>query len=310
MAQRKALILGASSLVGRHFLGRIGGEPIATYNTRPIVGGVHFDAVRMGLRDIVPDPDALSVAMLLLGDTNPDACAGDPVRSQAVNVDAIKSIVDRLAEWRVPVVFTSSEFVFDGQAGNYRESDVAKPILVYGRQKLEIEQYIERRVRDYAIVRLPKIYGVVVNDGTLFSNWIRQIKAGGEIRCAHNQRFSPLFIDDAVTALTTFATTPLRGLFHVAGLTGASRLELLELLLASIRRFRSVDTRVTPCSIDDFKVLERRPHDVTMCSDAFVAATGARPRTVADVIASMVERVFASPIGESDLAGSKAYGSA
>lgn len=272
---RKVLVLGASSFVGRHLLARLDPtQTIATYNRKAIPNAIRFDSVSMPLASIIPDPAALRSTVILLGDTQPDSCVADRTLSQAVNVDGLKRVVDTLAGWNIPIIFTSSEFVFDGRKGNYIEGDSPSPILLYGRQKLEMERYLESTTTDFAILRLAKVYGETPGDGTLFSSWLPSLLKQGAIPAARDQFFSPIFVEDVVDAVLTIMKKDVRGLYHAAGPVGASRVELLNLLREEVSKRRDVAADIVPCSIHDFNLPERRPENVTMRPDKLVADTG------------------------------------
>ncbi|GAF90443.1 unnamed protein product, partial [marine sediment metagenome] len=139
----KILILGGSSLMGRSIAAALGPRRIvATYCSREIDGGVFFDARSMSLPDILKPADKFSHALILLGDTKPDSCISDPVRSRALNVDALKNILQYLRDQKIVPVFFSTEAVFDGKTGIYRENDQPNPLMLYAQQKLEIESHI------------------------------------------------------------------------------------------------------------------------------------------------------------------------
>ena len=73
---KKVLILGSSGFIGKHLFEELGKEnAIATYHSRSIEGGIHFDALSMKLSDIVKNPSNISVAIILLGNTKIDSCA-------------------------------------------------------------------------------------------------------------------------------------------------------------------------------------------------------------------------------------------
>ena len=94
---KRILVLGGSSFVGRHLRQHWQARPyLATFNANAFEGGVRFDSVSMRLSDAVGDLTAYSHAVMLLGDTQPDSCIADPARSQAVNVDSLKVVIDDL----------------------------------------------------------------------------------------------------------------------------------------------------------------------------------------------------------------------
>src|SRR5947209_1253004 len=59
----------------------------------------------------------------------------DPVRGRAVNVEATARLADWCARRVRRLVYTSTDLVFDGSKGWYREDDPAHPVLAYGRTK-------------------------------------------------------------------------------------------------------------------------------------------------------------------------------
>ena len=140
---KKILILGGSGYVGRHLFKKLGAQrAIATYHNRFLEGGVHFDSLNMNLSQIVKDASDISHAVILLGDIYPHSCAVDPQKSNKLNIASIQKIIDDLTKWNIKSIFASSEYLFDGEKGYYREDDPPTPILLYGKQKLAIENYL------------------------------------------------------------------------------------------------------------------------------------------------------------------------
>ncbi len=270
------LVFGGSSFVGRHLFEtqNTADSIVATYCANPFPGMVEFDSHRDRVDALINPGDDIEHAVLLLGDTQPDSCFADPVRSQRLNVESIINLLDQLFELNIRPVFASSEFVFDGDNGGYVETDEAEPILLYGAQKLEVERYIENHCDDFTILRLAKIYGFTPGDGTLFTGMLEMVQARAEAPCATDQRFSPVWVGDVVSAVMASMNDRLTGTYHVAGPVGLSRMELLELLLAEARLHRDLAFSPKPCSIHDFDLPEKRPLDVSMRADKLVDASG------------------------------------
>lgn len=290
----RILILGGSSYVGRQLFARLGPDrAIATYNSHPMLNGVHFDSLSMRVSDVLERPETISHAVILLGDTDPETCAADPARSDLLNVQSIKRIVDDLLGLQIKPVFTSSEFVFDGGRGNYTETDPVNPILLYGAQKVEIERYIQEACDDYIIVRLAKVFGSQCGDRTLFTNWLDAIERGQTtIRCAEDQVFSPVYIEDVVGGIIRLIEVDGNGIFHLSSRKPFSRLALLAMLLCHVREVSPVKVEIISCSIHDFELREKRPPNVSMMPDKLIDTTGFEISDVACVCGDVVERAF------------------
>jgi len=298
--RNKILILGGSSYIGRHLFARLGPDrAIATYHTRPIDHGFHFDTLTMNLSEIIKKPETISHAVILLADTNPETCAADLQKSNALNVESIKEIIKYLIRWKIKPIFPSTQFVFDGIKGEYVETDPVNPVLTYGRQKVEIEQYIQAVCEDYVIVRLEKVFGSEPGDKTLFDSWLDAIEQDRTIRCAQDQILSPIYIEDVVEGFLRLIKMNCNGIFHFGSHKPFNRLELFEMLLNQVRTYSRVNVKVVPCSIHDFDLREKRPLDVSVNPDKLVKTTGLKLRDVESVCREIVKNRFQSKVGSS-----------
>lgn len=292
---RKLLILGAGGYVGRNLYGRLGPDrAIATYNRAPVVGGRRFDATAMRLTDVVKRGEA-SHAAVLLADPMPDSCFADPVASRRLNVEAMERLIEDLWTLDIIPIFFSTDYVFDGDKGNYVETDPAFPRLLYGRQKKEVEDWLTASGKPHAILRIAKTYGETPGDGTFLSDWLGAMLGGQtSFRCAADQSFTPVFVHDVGDACLAAVKQDLRGLFHATSGQRLSRAGFLDLLIAELARHRPVDITVERCSIHDFPVNERRPVDTSLCSDKLFRTTGLAFQPVEVRIANLVRTALAS----------------
>ena len=289
---KKVLILGGSSYVGRHLIAKINPNNVLfTYNKTTISGGVRFDSTVMDIEEIV-DLNEVNSAVILLGDTNPETCIEDVEKSENLNVRSIKRIINALSTYNIKVIFASSEFVYDGGTGNYIESDKTKPILLYGKQKLEIEHYIRKNISTHTILRFAKIYGSELDDKTLFTSWLKLVELENNIVCADDQYFSPVHIDNVVDTILFAISNEMRGIFNLAGPVRKSRMELLLILIREINKIEDCNTNVLPCSIDDFNLNEKRPKDVSMNPSKLVSATGVKLVYPDEVCAEIANKFY------------------
>ena len=289
---KKVLILGGSSYVGRHLIAKINPNNVLfTYNKTTISGGVRFDSTVMDLEEVV-DLNEVNSAVILLGDTNPETCIEDVEKSENLNVRSIKRIINALSTYNIKVIFASSEFVYDGGTGNYIESDKTKPILLYGKQKLEIEHYIRKNISTHTILRFAKIYGSELDDKTLFTSWLKLVELESNIVCADDQYFSPVHIDNVVDTILFAISNEMRGIFNLAGPVRKSRMELLLILIREINKIEDCNTNVLPCSIDDFNLNEKRPKDVSMNPSKLVSATGVKLVYPDEVCAEIANKFY------------------
>jgi dTDP-4-dehydrorhamnose reductase len=260
---QSVVLLGASGLLGGA-LARTLGERVAvrTHLAHSLPGGVRFDARSSSVAELLQGLGARpQAAAVLLGITNIDACAKDPEGTAAVNVQGVTRVIRELSALGILPVFTSSDAVFEGTRAWSTEDDEARPILTYGRQKLEVERFMASLDGPWLAVRLPKLLEPVL-DG-----WLRDLARPEVIDCATDQFFTPAAADDAARAIVALLDKGVRGLRHVAGAERLSRRDLLQAVVEEYRKFSEPRASIRECSLRDLKqVVEPRPLDTSMRS--------------------------------------------
>lgn len=288
--KQKLLLIGASSYVGSFLYkkwGRNGSIP--TYCRTPVEGGTRFNLLDQCLSDILDD-EKVSHALILSAVSKPDDCFHHQAESWRLNVERMKVLIDDLLFRDIVPVFFSTESVFDGKKGKYVETDRPLPIMAYGRQKLEIEDYLRSQDRDSLIVRLGRVFGSQRGDGTLFTGWLEQLEADQDIRCADNHVFSPIHVQDLGECLDGLIRQGQRGIYHLAGADSMSRYEMLGYLVDEYQKHRIYKGRISRCSMKDFSTPEPRPLDISMNPQKVMDDTGYRIQPLKQWVKDMVEQ--------------------
>jgi dTDP-4-dehydrorhamnose reductase len=270
------LIIGASGFIGARLLSFLGPDnAVSTYFNRPVAGGEVFNAVNMRLADtVLKQHSGLTHAFVLHGITKIDACARDPQGTARVNVVSVCKVIDDLIDHGIMPVFASSDAVFDGSRGLWTEEDPVNPILTYGRHKAQVERYLQEKSSPWLVARIAKVAGAGLGHVDILSDWMDKLESGAEIHCARDQVFSPLGVDDAVSAMLRLAEGGHSGIFHVCGPRPVTRLQLLQMLVEEAGKYRELRARIIPCSIRDFEFAEPRPFDTSMSPGKLYATLG------------------------------------
>lgn len=266
---KRALLVGASGFFGASLAQRLGPSSISTYRSRPIEGGIQFDATTGRLAALSASlPTDLTHVIVPFGAIDMEGCARDPVATSQVNVVAVKSVIkDALDQGLVPV-FISTDYVFDGSSSNWTEKDWPRPKMAYGAQKLAVENWLGTIEAPWSIVRFSKVVSADTTTHSMIGQWINEVKSGKAQRCAEDQFFSPAHVDDLADAVVQLCEVGATGLFHAAGPQRFSRIDLLRLLLACIERQPSAPAvPLHGCALHDLPFLEKRPHDTSLCVD-------------------------------------------
>lgn len=196
--------MGASGQVGRHVAGALGArgwDVTGTYATRALPGLEKLDvlddaAVSACLDEVRPEVCVLSSAM-----TNVERCETEPERAEAANGRAPGVVAAACKRAGARLLLLSTEYVFDGSAGPYREEDPPSPMSVYGRTKLEGE----RRVLAEDPANLAVRTTVVFSHDPGGTNFVMQLLArlgrGERMRVPRDQASSPTYAPDLAVAI-------------------------------------------------------------------------------------------------------------
>ena len=219
------LITGASGLVGGALMDRFRPDG-------PVVGtarrhaGADLRAVDLRQRDEVVrlldvvQPHAVVHAAAC---PDPDLCESDPAEARRLNVDSVRWLIEYLPPG-VPLVFVSTDYVFDGDHAPYVETDPVRAVNVYGQTKVEAESIVRTR-SDALIIRIPLQVGPVPASGKpgFIAQLRAQIEAGTEAEVDDVLIRVPTWSGDVADAIAFLLQKRAAGIFHVSSPEAGTR---------------------------------------------------------------------------------------
>ena len=163
--------------------------------------------------------------------TNVDACETDRENCWKLNVLAVEYLIDACKNVDAHLIHLSTDFVFDGEKGPYKEDDIALPLSYYGQSKLASEKLMQNSgLKHWAIARTIIVYGVAENMSR--SNIVLWAKEALEkkqpIKVVDDQFRMPTWADDLATGCLLIADKQANGIFHLSGKDFMSIYELVE----------------------------------------------------------------------------------
>lgn len=192
-----------------------------------------------------------------------DYCQSNQNLAFEVNVGVTQSLVDLCIESGAKMVFCSSDTVFDGKKGFYKEDDLPGPLNYYAETKVQAENIIREEVENYVITRMSLIMGLpIMGEGNSFlARTILKLKNREKVGFPENEIRSPIDVITLGRALVELAGNSFHGIIHLSGMDRLNRYEMAKRIVT--RLGYSADLIVATDS-NAMPGRARRPDDVSL----------------------------------------------
>jgi dTDP-4-dehydrorhamnose reductase len=263
----KVLIVGASGLVGSRLLRacqELHWQVIGTYNkyyVRDLISLNIIDNDQIKLIFYQYQPQIVFLPAFI---SNVDYCEQYPEKSHQVNVIGSLNIIRNCQENKAKLIFYSSDYIFNGKNGAYKESDKPDPICVYGKQKLFIENYISNLLSNYLILRITVVYGYEAQRKNFLIRLIRNLRNKQVIKAPIDQIGSPTLADDIAKASCDLVKQNTQGIFH---LTSSDIMSRYEFAIQAAKSFNLSLDNILPVQTDQLLQISPRPLNAGLISE-------------------------------------------
>jgi len=189
------------------------------------------------------------------------ACQANPMLAWKTNVEATKILAELAAD--ISFIFFSTDLIFDGQKGNYAETDELNPLSVYAETKVAAEKIVLKN-RKHIVIRTSLNAGISPTKDRAFNEELK--------RAWKENRTSKLFTDEfrcpisaevTARAIWELAQKNVAGIFHLAGAEKLSRFQIAQLLAA---HHPELNPKIEGSSLRDYDGSPRSPDTSLNCS--------------------------------------------
>ncbi|MES1223436.1 MAG: NAD(P)-dependent oxidoreductase, partial [Bacteroidota bacterium] len=217
--------------------------------------------------------------------TNVDACESQKEECWAQNVLSVEYFVQAITAFeahengkKIHFIHLSTDFIFDGENGPYREDDTANPLSYYAISKNESEKIIFASSIKWSIMRTSIVYGIAHRMSR--SNivlWAKEVLTKGTpINVVDDQFRSPTLAEDLAQGCILAALKGKTGVYNISGKTIMSVLELVY----SVADFWKLDkSLVTPIKTNTLNQATKRPPRTGFILDKAVKDLGYEPHS-------------------------------
>ncbi|HZU86473.1 MAG TPA: SDR family oxidoreductase [Anaerolineaceae bacterium] len=272
------LITGASGLLGLNLALKL--DKISA----SVIGVSYQQDVKQPPFEIITcDLSQPGVIPQLLADTRPDvvihcaaltiidACENQPETARRINAGVPGDFAAECAKKNIQMLHISTDAVFDGERGNYREEDTPNPLSVYALTKLEGEQNV-LRANPQALVARVNFFGWSLNGQRSLAEWFfNNLSAGNPVNGFNDIFFCSMQVNDLVDTLLEMIGLRLNGLYHTLSSQAMSKYEF-GVRLAGL--FDLNPDLIRPISWKEGGLKAARSPNLTLRTDKLAAALG------------------------------------
>jgi dTDP-4-dehydrorhamnose reductase len=286
----KVLITGSNGLLGQHLIplfvqdekyeviatGR-GSNRLPQHQQQGYVYEAtnlrNASSVQQLLEKYQPDAIIHAAAMTQVDDCerNKDACWD-------TNVAATRYLVQAAEKLNAFFLFLSTDFVFDGLEGPYREEDPVNPLSYYGASKVAAERMVRNSRLPWSIVRTVLVYGIAADaQRSNIITWVKNnLQQGKKLKVVTDQWRTPTLVQDLALGCKLVVDKKATGIYHISGSDMLTPYEMA----VQTAQFFNLDTRLLE-QVDarTFTQPARRPAKTGFVIDKAVSELGYKPHS-------------------------------
>ena len=261
----KFLVTGSAGLVGQQVVKDLSksNQVFSCYNeSKPEYG----DSVKMDLKNYEMISSVLTeikpdVVIHLGAMTGVDLCEKEKTSASEINTKATEIIAKECSKLNSFLVYVSTDYVFDGNFGMYKEDDVANPLGFYGKSKLEGEKAVQNFSTNWCIARTSTPFGLHPTKKS-FPMWvIENLQKQKQIDVLIDQFTSPTYIPNLSRMLIEISERRITGIIHAAGASKISRYQMASMVSDKL----NLDgTLLKQISMNKMKWVAQRPKDSSL----------------------------------------------
>jgi dTDP-4-dehydrorhamnose reductase len=189
--------------------------------------------------------------------TNVDKAEEEPELAEKINAVAVENLVKISEKYNIKLIHISTDYVFDGNSNvPLKETDVTRPIGVYGVTKLKGEQHIINSNITYAIIRTAWLYSSFGNN--FAKTILKYANERDEMNIIVDQVGTPTYARDLAKAILIILpqlSIENKGVYHFSNEGVASWYDFAKEITNSFQ----VTCKINPIETKDYKTIAKRP---------------------------------------------------
>ena len=282
------LITGASGQLGMSLKKIFNSKYEIISTTRDNTSGgssIYLDVTNPMLFKEVVEMTNPDLVVNLAAMTSVDLCEKNPELAYAINIGGVDNLVNA---FRGPIIHVSTDYVFDGESGPYKEEDTTNPLNVYGLSKLESEKLLLDQSEDSLVIRSNVLYDYSSNSEASFLNWVvDSLTQEKEISVVEDQWNNPTWTGSLAVVIDRAIDTQVTGLVHWGDGDLVSRFDFANKIADVFNLKKSL---IKPILTSELNQTAKRPLKSGLTSDYAQNILNLEPPTIKECLESIVEQ--------------------
>ena len=240
---------------------------------------------QVALKEII-NTTAPDILINLAAMTNVDACELNPKLAGEINVAGLQHICDSFSG---KIIHLSTDYVFDGTSGPYKEDDPLNPISIYGKTKLASEHILLEKDIKNLVIRGNVLYDYSPHTSASFLNWVvSSLKGNQEIKVVEDQFNNPTWTRSMSDIIELSIENDLEGIIHWGDSVHISRFEFAKLIA---KKFSLNESLIKPVLTSELNQPARRPLQSGLSTEKLVNMLDIIPPSIDDCLDEIIKTI-------------------
>jgi dTDP-4-dehydrorhamnose reductase len=249
------------------------------------VSSIYLDVTNPVLFKEVVEMTNPDLVVNLAAMTSVDLCEKNPELAYAINIGGVDNLVNA---FRGPIIHISTDYVFDGESGPYKEGDTTNPLNVYGMSKLESEKLLLDQSEDSLVIRSNVLYDYSSKSEASFLNWVvDSLTKEKEISVVEDQWNNPTWTGSLAVVIDRAIDTQVTGLVHWGDGDLVSRFDFANKIADVFNLKKSL---IKPILTSELNQTAKRPLKSGLTSDYAQDILNLEPPTIKECLETIVEQ--------------------
>ena len=287
---------GASGQLGAEVVRmahRLGWDVFGTFMSHPAPGPVfHYLDVtdRAAIGSLVEDlrPEAVIHAA---ANSDLDWCDRHKDLAYEINAVGARNVARACKMAGAFLIYVSTDYVFDGQAGPYGEEDAPRPVVQYGFTKLSGEEQVMETSPAFCVARTSMQFGWAGTKENLATHVLRRLRSGQKVQAVADLIVSPSYSGNVAEMLLEIVERRWPGVLNVCGATRMTRYQFAQKVAEA---FGEDPGRITPGTSEQIQWKTPRPKNCGLDVTQAMQALRRRPMCLEAALTRMRDEEIAA----------------